>query len=117
MSARVGKEIFSPTLEYEGIIRGPDIVKYPQVLVNLEKYPARVVRENINCTLVYFNWLTAEPSHIFRRRGGEIPVEVGVLGEGETLLAFEMTEVPNDFWQHGRPSVATECLCRRIKIQ
>ena len=97
MSAREEKEILSPTLEDEGIIRGPDVVKGPQILINLEKYPARVVCENVNCALVSLNRLTVEPTHVFCRRGGEFSVEVGVLSEGDPLLALEMTEVPNNF--------------------
>ena len=116
---RKEKKTTEPTLENEGIVRDGDIVKGPPCFTKLEKYPARVVGDNINRTRVTVSRLAAKPRHISGRRvgRGEISVEVGVLRESKTHLAFETAEVQKNFWQNRIAGAAIERLCHRIQIQ
>ena len=95
-----------PTFEDEGVPRVPKVVKHPLFPIKLEKYPTgiarfgdRVISEYVDRTLVNFRWLAAERTPICSPKGkvGEISVEVGVLRETETSLAFKMAKIPKNF--------------------
>ena len=106
VSDRKSKRHETPTLEDEGIVYVPEVVKRPRSSINLQKYPTgitrfgvQVISEYVYCTPVNFRWLPLELTTICSRRFGEIYVEVGVLRETKTSLvfSFKMTKVPENF--------------------
>jgi len=79
------------------IVRLPDVVENPPILLELEKYPALVISENVNRALVILSRrLDFGFGPIYGRKCGRAFIEVWVLRESKTFLVLEMAEAPKN---------------------
>jgi hypothetical protein len=98
------------TPENEGSFCNQDVVEGPQLPVNVEKYPARIISEDVDLALVTLSWLAPEIDIIRARRQRVFDVKVGILREFQTAMVIQMAEVPKNFWQHRVTNATAERL-------
>lgn len=111
MSVREKRESRARAFENECIIlRLPNVVKGPPVLLKLDNYPVLIIGKDVNRVLVIL-WNLCRPNFGFRPTFGlesrETLIELGVLCESKTLLALVGAKVPKDEWQ---PQIAIKPL-------
>lgn len=95
--------------ENESIVRLPDVVKSPPLLVKLQKYSVLVISEDTNRALIALSRLGLKRVHKCSRKYRGAIIEVGVLRKSKIplvsgVLTFlglrrEMTEDPKNVWQ------------------
>jgi hypothetical protein len=96
-------------------LRAPDVAKSPRTLSRFEIYPALPISENRDLGRglgpvpvqriplgiperieKLLNWVALEVIFVFSRK---VLIEVRVLFNSETFVAFVAAKIPKDFWQ------------------